>query len=96
MSWSSKFCTAVLDLNGFKRINDTWGHAAGDHLLRQFGAEIQSLLRSTDRVGRWGGDEFVIVIESPIEEAARSLDRVLSGPSVSMNYERRTKQLRFP
>jgi diguanylate cyclase (GGDEF)-like protein len=76
MSWSRKFCIAVMDLNGFKRINDNWGHAAGDDLLKQFGAEIQSLLRSTDLVGRWGGDEFVVVVESPIEEAARSLDRV--------------------
>jgi diguanylate cyclase (GGDEF)-like protein len=76
MSWSSRFCLAMMDLNGFKRINDSWGHAAGDDLLKQFGAEVQSRLRSTDLVGRWGGDEFVIIIDSTIEEAARSLDRL--------------------
>ncbi|MGD1071645.1 MAG: GGDEF domain-containing protein [Bryobacteraceae bacterium] len=76
MSWSSKFCLAIMDLNGFKQINDTWGHAAGDDLLKQFGAEVQSRLRSTDLVGRWGGDEFVLIIGSPIEEATRSMDRL--------------------
>ncbi len=76
ISWSSKFCIAMMDLNGFKRINDGLGHAAGDDLLKQFGAEVQSLLRATDLVGRWGGDEFVLIIDSPIEEATRSLDRV--------------------
>ncbi len=76
MSWSSKFCLAMMDLNGFKRINDTWGHAAGDDLLKQFGAEVQMRLRSTDLVGRWGGDEFVLIIDSTIEEAASSLARL--------------------
>jgi diguanylate cyclase (GGDEF)-like protein len=76
ISWSSKFCLAMMDLNGFKRINDTWGHAAGDDLLKQFGAEVQSRLRSTDLVGRWGGDEFVFIIDSTLEEAARSMSRL--------------------
>ena len=76
ISWSSKFCLAMMDLNGFKRINDTWGHAAGDDLLKQFGAEVQARLRSTDLVGRWGGDEFVFIIDSTLEEAAKSLGRL--------------------
>jgi len=76
IAWSSKFCLAVMDLNGFKAINDTWGHAAGDDLLKQFGAEVQSRLRSTDLVGRWGGDEFVFIIDSTPEEATRSLSRL--------------------
>jgi diguanylate cyclase (GGDEF)-like protein len=76
ISWSSRFCLAMMDLNGFKRINDTWGHAAGDVLLKQFGTEVKSRLRSTDLVGRWGGDEFVFIIDSPLEEAAKSLGRL--------------------
>jgi diguanylate cyclase (GGDEF)-like protein len=76
ISWSSRFCLAMMDLNGFKRINDTWGHAAGDNLLKQFGTEVQSRLRSTDLVGRWGGDEFVFIIDSTLEEATRSLGRL--------------------
>jgi diguanylate cyclase (GGDEF)-like protein len=76
MSWSSRFCIAMMDLNGFKGINDTWGHAAGDDLLRQFAGEVQSRLRSTDLIGRWGGDEFVCIIDSSLEEAGKSLDRL--------------------
>jgi diguanylate cyclase len=76
MSWSCKFCIAMMDLNGFKRVNDTWGHAAGDELLKQFAAEVQSRLRSTDVIGRWGGDEFVFIIDSSLEEAARSMNRL--------------------
>jgi diguanylate cyclase len=76
MAWSTKFSLAIMDMNGFKQINDTYGHAAGDDLLKQFSAELRSLLRSTDVVGRWGGDEFVFVIDSSLEEATKSLDRV--------------------
>lgn len=85
ISWSSRFCLAMMDLNGFKRVNDTWGHAAGDDLLKQFGAEVQSRLRSTDLVGRWGGDEFVYLIDSNLEEAAKSLGRL--GEWVFGEYE---------
>jgi diguanylate cyclase len=76
MSWKRTFCFAMLDLNGFKRINDMYGHVAGDDLLKQFAAELKAQFRSTDIVGRWGGDEFVILVDSGIEEAQVSLDRV--------------------
>ncbi|BCY10001.1 diguanylate cyclase [Actinoplanes sp. L3-i22] len=57
-------CTAVLllDLDGFKIINDTYGHAAGDALLVEAGARISGALRPQDTVARLGGDEFAIVI----------------------------------
>jgi diguanylate cyclase (GGDEF)-like protein len=66
----------MMDLNGFKSVNDTCGHAAGDDLLRRFGAEVQSLVRATDLVGRWGGDEFVLVIDSSMAETAGLMDRI--------------------
>lgn len=74
--WSSEFCLAILDLNGFKEINDRFGHAAGDDLLRQFAQELRQVFRATDLVGRWGGDEFAIVIDSAPEEAEQSLGRL--------------------
>ena len=48
----------VIDLNGFKRINDTWGHAAGDTALCEVSRAVQDALRATDRIGRMGGDEL--------------------------------------
>ncbi|HWF91826.1 MAG TPA: GGDEF domain-containing protein [Terriglobales bacterium] len=70
------FCLAVLDMNGFKQVNDKYGHPAGDHLLKQFAEELRSSLRSTDMVGRWGGDEFIIVLDCDIESARPQIQRV--------------------
>lgn len=58
-----KGCVLLLDLNKFKPINDTWGHAAGDLVLQQVGERLRNLLRDTDVAVRLGGDEFVIVAE---------------------------------
>jgi diguanylate cyclase (GGDEF)-like protein len=51
-----------MDLNGFKEINDTFGHQCGDEMLRQVGSRLSSRLRTTDTVARLGGDEFAILL----------------------------------
>jgi len=51
----------VIDLDHFKRINDERGHAVGDRVLRTMGEILASAIRNTDAVGRWGGEEFVLV-----------------------------------
>lgn len=53
---------AFIDLDRFKRVNDEFGHAMGDTVLKGFAAEAQELLRGSDLIGRWGGEEFVAAI----------------------------------
>jgi diguanylate cyclase (GGDEF)-like protein len=66
----------MLDLNGFKEVNDLHGHEAGDDLLRQFSSELRSTSRAADVVGRWGGDEFIVVLDGTLPEAQARVQRM--------------------
>lgn len=68
---------ALIDLNGFKTINDQHGHLAGDRVLCEVAAALRAALRSTDTLGRIGGDEFVLVFASSNETDERILARRL-------------------
>ena len=71
------FSLALVDLDHFKRVNDTHGHAVGDLVLRQFATVARSAVRAEDTVGRWGGEEFLVVFEgSPPEGALIGARRV--------------------
>lgn len=74
-----KVALLVLDLDGFKKINDSMGHAAGDKLLVGIAERLQSSVRVTDTVARMGGDEFVIVLDGlhAQEEAATLTEKIL-------------------
>jgi diguanylate cyclase (GGDEF)-like protein len=67
---------AMLDLDRFKRINDTYGHAAGDRLLRSLALFLKQRLRRTDVIGRYGGDEIAVLLPHTDGETAR---RVLAA-----------------
>ncbi|HEV2620097.1 MAG TPA: diguanylate cyclase [Acidobacteriaceae bacterium] len=71
-----KHCVVMLDLNCFKRVNDSYGHAAGDDLLKKFADELHKNMRSTDLVARWGGDEFVVVMACDIAAAGPQVERM--------------------
>ena len=61
----SGYCVVVFDLDGFKGVNDTYGHAAGDRVLCAFAKAVKETLRKTDDIGiRNGGDEFVILLKN--------------------------------
>ena len=70
-------CIAVVDLDAFKLYNDTNGHAAGDELLRSAAEAWRLALRTGDLIGRFGGDEFVIVLpDCPLDEGEQVLERL--------------------
>ena len=52
----------MLDIDHFKQVNDTWGHAAGDAVLRELAQRIESQVRASDVAARYGGEEFVVLL----------------------------------
>ena len=68
---------ALMDLDWFKRVNDAYGHPTGDEVLRTFAIAVFANIRPIDRFGRYGGEEFLLVLsDSPQDGACRMLDRL--------------------
>ncbi|WP_124748978.1 sensor domain-containing diguanylate cyclase [Alteromonas facilis] len=70
-------CLLMIDLDHFKRINDTHGHNVGDEALKQFAITVDTLIRETDIFGRLGGEEFVLFITEPCDAAVQLAERLL-------------------
>lgn len=73
----SPFSVALIDLDWFKQINDTYGHPTGDEVLRTFAITVFANIRNIDRFGRFGGEEFLLVLPDTLHETAiRILERL--------------------
>jgi len=65
-------CVLLTDVDHFKSVNDAWGHATGDEVLRGVAHSLEHQARTTDVVGRLGGEEFVVICEATDEAGARA------------------------
>lgn len=71
------FSVILLDVDHFKRVNDTYGHDTGDEVLKWMAANLQLSARVEDTVSRWGGEEFLILLPSTaLEEAVEVAERM--------------------
>lgn len=81
------FCVAMADIDYFKRLNDTFGHDAGDAVLRSVASCFQSRLRKSDTICRWGGEEFLILLGNTTQEGAYRLVESLRLSIASMRIQ---------
>ncbi len=79
LQWQSKhqaFTLSLIDIDHFKKINDTYGHPAGDAVLKKVSETLRTEFRDAVCVARYGGEEFAILTLMPMDEAADCLDRL--------------------
>lgn len=84
-----------LDLDGFKQVNDTWGHATGDQVLKAVATRLSSLVRPADTIARIGGDEFVILLDNPesIDNVAMIAARVIDSVNMPIMVDEQTSHI---
>jgi len=86
------YAVMMMDLDRFKSVNDTYGHDAGDHVLKEFARRLQENLRGIDLVARLGGEEFLVVMPdtgpSEVEFAAERLRRAINDAEFTINNTR--------
>ena len=81
-------CVAMLDIDHFKQVNDSYGHAVGDHVIRSMAWLLKQRLRKTDEVGRYGGEEFLVVLSS---SSAAQAQQLLDAIRVDFSMIRQTQ-----
>lgn len=87
--YGNKLCVALIDLDRFKRINDTWGHAVGDRVIRHFALALKARMRDGDITGRLGGEEYLAVFpETTLPLAVRVLEQIAEFIAANQPDER--------
>ena len=78
--YNEQFSIMILDIDDFKLINDTYGHQRGDSVLALFAATLKSVLRESDSIIRYGGDEFIVIMpRAGITESTKVASRVIEA-----------------
>jgi len=88
---SRQIALMFLDLDGFKKVNDTLGHAIGDEVLKTVATRLSGLLRASDTVARLGGDEYVLLLDNPesSDKVAQIGDRVIAALNEPMQFDQK-------
>lgn len=83
---NNKYTLAIIDIDKFKSINDTYGHDVGDYVLKDLATLISNKIRTTDIFARWGGEEFVLVLDTP---------DLLQAQNISDNLRKEVENSKF-
>jgi diguanylate cyclase (GGDEF)-like protein len=89
------FSVLIIDLDHFKAINDTWGHLAGDHVLRTASERINECLRSADILGRYGGEEFAVLLPLTGQDGALAVAERIRQTIAATPVEYEGKSISF-
>src|SRR5208337_1683677 len=89
--YGNKLSLLMIDLDHFKKVNDTYGHSAGDKVLKGFCDIARGLLRSIDILGRWGGEEFVALLPETSLAGAKIVAERLRSMIESSSFDNRIR-----
>lgn len=82
------FCVALCDVDHFKEVNDRWGHGVGDEVLRAVASALRGSVRAIDLVGRWGGEEFIVLLPNASAAGGRVVaERLRAGVLRNATHE---------
>ncbi len=80
LRYGRQYCTALLDIDFFKKYNDHYGHSAGDEVLRTIARILRNCMRSTDRIYRYGGEEILVILaDSDVQGAYKFMHRAIKS-----------------
>jgi polar amino acid transport system substrate-binding protein len=85
--YQQEFSVIMIDIDYFKKINDTYGHLVGDEVLKEFTAILQKSVRSNDKLGRWGGEEFLVICPNTSISKVNIVAEKLRGIIETLDFE---------